>query len=179
MIITISGKAEAGKDFVAGLMKEELETRGKSVLIIHHADYLKYICKTYFGWDGKKDEKGRALLQYVGTDLVRKKYPNYWVDATMKTILILEHMYDYFLIPDSRFPNEIDVPKNAGFDVVSVVVKRPGYISALTEEQLAHPSETALDNYDFDYEIVAESGRENAYKAMLPVLLKITKGYSL
>ena len=178
MIITLSGKAESGKDFVARLMKEDLETMGESVLIIHQADYLKYICKTYFGWDGTKSVEGRRILQYVGTDLVRAMYPNYWVDATMRTILILEHMYKYFLIPDCRFPNEIDVPRNAGFDVASVVVKRPGHTSALTEEQLNHPSETALDNYEFDYEIVAESGRENAYKAMLPVLLQITRGFS-
>jgi len=178
MIITLSGKAEAGKDFVAGLMKEDLETMGESVLIIHHADYLKYICKTYFGWDGVKDEKGRALLQYVGTDLVRAKYPNYWVDATMRTILILEHIYKYFLIPDCRFPNEILLPKVAEFDVASVLVVRPGHTNNLTDEQRLHASETALDNFDFDYRIVAESGRENAYKGMLPVLLQITRGYS-
>jgi hypothetical protein len=177
MIITISGKAESGKDFCAKIMQEYLEEHGyrSRVLILHQADYLKYICKTYFGWDGTKGEKGRQVLQYVGTDLVRTKYPNYWIDATLRTILILEHMYDYFIIPDCRFSNEIIVPKVAEFDVCSVLVTRPGHINSLTPEQRLHLSETALDNFDFDYTIVGGEGRDGAYQPTIDVLLKIMK----
>ena len=177
MIVTISGKAEAGKDMCAGIMREALVASGRTALIIHQADYLKYICKTYFGWDGVKDNKGRTLLQEVGTNLVRAKYPNYWVDATMRTVLILEHMYEFFLIPDCRFPNEIDVPRNAGFDVASVLVVRTDHVNSLTEEQREHPSETALDNYDFDYRVSSITGRSNLWIPTVEVLSKITGYY--
>ena len=56
-IICISGKAGHGKDYTANLLKEELEARGYSVLITHNADLLKYICKTFLGWNGEKTKK--------------------------------------------------------------------------------------------------------------------------
>ena len=80
-ILLVSAKAQHGKDSVAEIAKEQLELKGKKVLICHYADLLKYICKTFFDWDGNKDDKGRTLLQYVGTDVIRNKNhaPNYWV----------------------------------------------------------------------------------------------------
>ena len=59
----ISGKMRHGKDTCAQFIKEELERMDKRVLIIHYADYLKFILKQYFGWDGEKNEEGRKLLQ--------------------------------------------------------------------------------------------------------------------
>lgn len=49
-VITISGKAQNGKDTTAGLLKAALEADGYKVLITHYADLLKYICKQFFGW---------------------------------------------------------------------------------------------------------------------------------
>ena len=63
-VIMISGKAESGKDFTASILKEELEKKGRKILIVHYADYLKFIAKEYFGWDGVKDEKGRNIFAY-------------------------------------------------------------------------------------------------------------------
>ena len=76
-VILISGKARHGKDTLAGMMKEELERKSKRVLIAHYADLLKFICKNFFGWNGEKDDNGRALLQRVGTDVIRKQNPDY------------------------------------------------------------------------------------------------------
>lgn len=169
MIITLSGKAESGKDFCAKIMKEYLEGGGFKPIIIHQADYLKYICKTYFGWDGEKDEKGRQLLQYVGTDLVRAKYPNYWVDATLNAILILKETYDFFLIPDTRFPNEITLMREH-YMLASVLVVRPNHVNKLTPKQRLHASETALDNFQFDYTIVGEEGYEGVLQPTVNVV---------
>ena len=46
-VITISGKAQNGKDTTAGLLKAALEADGYKVLITHYADLLKYICLLY------------------------------------------------------------------------------------------------------------------------------------
>jgi len=151
-IITISGKAECGKDTTAKIIKTQLENMGYSVLICHYADLLKYICTQFFDWDGKKDEEGRTLLQMVGTDTIRHKYENYWVDFIKQILGFFPEEWDFVLIPDTRFPNEINSMKD-DFKTVSVKVMRPNYQNHLTEEQRQHPSETALDDYSFDYVI--------------------------
>ena len=79
-VILFSGKATSGKDASAFILKELLEQDNKTVLITHYADLLKFICKNIMGWDGIKDEKGRRILQKVGTDTIRKQNPDYWVD---------------------------------------------------------------------------------------------------
>ena len=56
-VILISGKAQNGKDTVANILREVLHENGERVLVTHYADLLKYICRNYFEWDGKKDEK--------------------------------------------------------------------------------------------------------------------------
>ena len=61
--------------------------------------------------------------------------------------------WDYVIIPDTRFPNELEVLRENNIDTVLVRVERPGFISPLTAEQQNHPSETSLDNYKYDYVI--------------------------
>ena len=155
-IILLSGKARSGKDSAANMMKSKLEAKGKKVLIAHYGDLVKYTCKTFFGWNGEKDEQGRTLLQVIGTDRIRAKSPNFWVDYIMDILSIFENEWDYVLIPDTRFPNEIDLMKNTFDDVTSVCVVRTNFISPLTEEQRNHKSETALDDRIFDYYLVAD-----------------------
>lgn len=152
-VITISGKAQNGKDTTAGLLKAALEADGYKVLITHYADLLKYICKQFFGWDGQKDDAGRHILQYVGTDIIRQKRPDYWVGFVTSILELFPNEWDYVLIPDCRFPNEIDYLKEAGLDTVNLRVVRKNFKSPLTPEQQAHPSETALDDVEPDYYI--------------------------
>lgn len=160
-VITISGKAEAGKDSTAKMLKNIYEKQyGRKVLIVHYADYLKYICTQYFGWDGKKNLKGRALLQYVGTDLIRKKNPDFWATTVANLLDVVGSQYDYILIPDTRFPNEVELMKNK-FNTLSINIVRLDFENSLTPEQRLHPSETALDGYRFDYVVRSESGLDN------------------
>ena len=149
----ISGKAQHGKDTAASILREIFEENGKSVLITHYGDLVKYICKTFFGWDGKKDEYGRNLLQYVGTDVIRSKDPDYWVKFVNGIISFFSSEWDLVIIPDTRFPNEIEFLKSSGLNVIHIRVTRSDFISPLTEKQKNHPSETALDHYEADYYI--------------------------
>ena len=149
-VLCISGKAQHGKDTVALALKGLMEMQNKNVLVAHYGDLVKYVCEKFFGWDGKKDEKGRALLQYVGTDVVRAKYPDYWVRFIADMLEMFNGTWDYVLIPDCRFPNEIDVLRDQGLNVFHLRVVRPNFTSSLTEEQLKHISETALDNVEPD-----------------------------
>lgn len=166
----ISGKARHGKDQTAIMLKEQLELEGKKVLTVAYGDYLKYICVKYFGWNGQKDEEGRELLQYVGTDLVRIKLnkPNFWVNQVKDLINAIGELFDYVLITDCRFKNEVEVIKRAfKSKAVSLRVNRPNFISKLTKEQKQHASETELDNYNFDYYIENNGTLEDLkYKAI-------------
>lgn len=163
-VIAISGHAGNGKDTVAKMLKETLETDGYKVLITHYADLLKYICKSYFDWDGEKDEKGRSLLQFVGTDVIRNINENYWVDFVLDMIYFFSDCWDYVIIPDTRFPNEVEHLRERGENTIHLRVERTNFTSPLTKEQQAHPSETALDNVEPDY-LIKNSGGLDELKA--------------
>ena len=158
-VILISGSARFGKDSTAFMMKELLEKQKKRVLIIHYADNLKLFAKNYFGWSGQKDQKGRELLQWLGTDVIRKNYEDTWVDMVVALLKGIKTLYDYIIIPDVRFPNEIDRMRD-NFDCITVRVIRPNFDNGLTEEQRKHPSETALDNYPMEYELINDGDLE-------------------
>lgn len=162
-VVCISGKAQHGKDTTAGMMKTALESMGHIVLIAHYGDLVKYVCRTFFGWNGEKDAYGRSLLQKVGTDIVREQRPNYWVDFVKDMLSMFPNEWDFVLIPDSRFPNEIDGLKQAGFNVIHLRVHRENFESPLTTEQQNHPSETALDHVVPDFLIVNDGTLEDLY----------------
>lgn len=149
-VVCISGKAQHGKDTTASIIKECLKQRGERVMVVHYADLLKYICRTFFDWDGNKDERGRHILQYVGTDVIRKKAPDYWVDFVAGFLEIFDNEWDWVLIPDTRFPNEVDLMRTK-FGATHIRVVRPDFASPLTTEQQNHPSEVALDEEFPDY----------------------------
>ena len=149
-VICISAKAQHGKDTSALILKEIYEAEGKKVLITHYADLLKYICKTFFKWNGEKDDYGRTLLQQVGTNIVGAKQPDFWVDFIINILTLFEGTWDMVIIPDCRFVNEIEKMK-ANFDTTLIRVIRPDFDNGLTETQKQHPSETALDNFKFDH----------------------------
>lgn len=163
-VVCISGKAEHGKDTLAGMMKEVLEQKGERVLITHYGDLVKYVARTFFSWDGLKNEEGRTLLQYIGTDKVRQKNVNFWVEFIAEILDIFSDRWDVVLIPDCRFANEIDVLLNNGFSVTSVRINRENHVSALTPDQLSHASETSVDDIIADY-IVTNTTLEELYES--------------
>lgn len=172
-VILISGKAGHGKDTTANFLKHALEADGYSVLITHYGDLVKYVCKTFFGWNGEKDEAGRTLLQKIGTDTIRTNRPDYWVSFVSDIMEFFPGEWDYVLIPDYRFPNEVDYIKDAGFDAVHLRVVREGFVSPLTSEQQAHPSETALDGVRADYYITNSGSLKDLQNAVIEWLVEL------
>lgn len=161
-VCCISAKARHGKDTAAELIKEYLEYRGQRVLITHFADLLKFICTKFFGWDGNKDEKGRTLLQYIGTDVVGAKKPEYWAEFIVSILKMFENEWDYVLIPDCRYPIEVSTVKD-NFETIVLRIERTDFDNGLTEEQKKHPSEVDMDNYDFDV-VLLNNGDLESFK---------------
>jgi len=148
-VVLISGKAQHGKDTSAKYLEEILSKRGKKVLITHYGDVLKYICQKFFAWDGEKDEAGRTLLQTVGTETIRKMDQNYFVNFIQTILNFFPNTWDFVLIPDCRFPNEVETIPGVHLRIV-----RKNFESPLTAEQQKHMSEVALDNHPCDQLIV-------------------------
>ncbi len=162
-IILISGKAEHGKTTLANILKEKLEEKGNKVVITRYALYLKEIAKKYCDWNGNKDQVGRELLQKLGTEVIRQKLnkPLFHVGRICEDIEITQDYYDYVIIDDVRYENEVYYPITVfGKDkVYTIRVNRYDklnggmvpFINSLTDEQKKHISETSLDNFSFDY----------------------------
>jgi len=175
-IILISGKAESGKDTAAEMLKKTISALGLRGIRLAFGDYVKITATDIWGWTGAKDDEGRALLQWWGTDTVREQEPLFWVDTITRLVKVIpKDKIDYILIPDCRFPNEIECWDGIDVDIITVRVERPGHISKLTPEQLMHISEIALDNWKFDIVLSATDMTglyREVHKQMLPLLLK-------
>lgn len=170
--ILISGKAQHGKDTSARFFEEYLTSYGKKVVIAHYADLLKYICKMFFEWNGEKDEKGRTLLQQVGTDCIRKNDPDYWVRFIVDFVSMFPFQWDYVIIPDTRFPNEVDYVRRSGFNTKHVRILRPApFDNGLTSEQKKHPSEVALDNSKPEF-MISNDGDLDGLKEKIGIICK-------
>lgn len=162
-IIGISGKMQNGKDTFAEALKAEIHFKGEQAIVFHFADFLKYICSEYFGWDGKKDATGRKLLQTIGTSVFRKNNPTCWTDMAYAFIKGLGDVVDYVIIADVRFKQEANWIRDSFENSTIIRVNRPGYDSGATEEAKKHISEVDLDDYKFD-EVFLNEGTLEEYK---------------
>lgn len=174
-IFLICGKAGHGKTTFANFLEEELSLKGE-VLRIAFGDLLKYVCRQYYGWDGVKDEKGRSLLQHVGTEIVRTRDEDFWSDYVLRFAEVMRP--DFVIIDDWRFLEEIERIHFFKTDTTTIRVERyekwvgdhPDYINipyknpAMTQEQLAHRSETELADYPCEY-IITNVGIDSMREA--------------
>lgn len=202
MIIGLSGYAKSGKDTVAEMIKDIQKPDWKikkfsgklktiaSLLTGIPADKFEdqEFKQSYMGpeWNlPLTKDKGipitvREFLQMLGTDAIRDGLcDNAWVNALMADYLEedkVEKLGDYvsrvtpaskWIITDVRFPNEAQAIKDRGGVIVRI--DRPG-IAPVN----AHPSETALDNWDFDYKIANVSDLVSLRQTVEVVLNKIT-----
>ena len=174
-ILLISGKAEHGKTSAANILKNVLEENGKSALILNFASYLKYICEKYFNWNGKKDSYGRALLQSIGTDVVRASEPDFWVRSLWDLIRVFFKNTDYIIVDDVRFPNEILFFREMNIPHFSIRINRLDFTSSLTDSQKKHFSETALDCFGFDFSFNVKNNLKSLESTMIKFYKQVLK----
>jgi hypothetical protein len=103
--------------------------------------------------------KHPKLLQWWGTEYRRENFgENYWVDKMFASIPI---NLDIALISDVRFPNEADAIKQRGGYCVNVQrICKDGSRYYSTDRPADHPSETALDNYNWDFRLSNPDGHQ-------------------
>jgi hypothetical protein len=133
----------------------------------HFADPLKEMCVNLFNlnaenvygsdaqknkltdlqWESMPDNNNktgpmthREFLEYFGTQVVRKIYHNAWSEFALKRIL--KEQSEVAIIPDVRFPNEVDIIKKYG----GIVIRLTRDVYSSTSE-----SESSLDKSRFDW----------------------------
>lgn len=132
-LIGLSGWATSGKDAVGQVLQREHHfTR------VAFADPIKSLA-VRIGWDGKKDERGRVLLQRIGVAAREVFGDDVWVNLAMRQVDLLLSEGARVCVTDVRFRNEVDAIRERGGIVFRVV--RPGI-----EAPNGHVSEHALDS---------------------------------
>ena len=171
IIVTLSGKAHSGKDLVGQMIKKYLEELGMSGFTIAFADQLKNHCMRNFGYLDK--DKDRKILQDFGTR-VREIEPDFWALQVYHTIDAFRSMFDWFIITDARYKNELSLfPYNVAYPIVNIYVKRD-VESGLTEEEQAHESEQLATNpnldEDFHFIIDNNGAIEETYEQVMDIV---------
>lgn len=184
--LVVSGKKFAGKD----TLLEHLRAVIADYYVVRHkwADSLRRdiikmlaavgitVTMEELETPGLK-EKYTALLQWYGTDLRRAKDPDYWVSRGIIEMLSKNYvvrgqgdlpvMADPFWVnTDTRFPNEVLLPRRHGFLSVRLNVGREEqYLRALVlgqefnERLRLHSSELALDDFG-GFDLVVDANRD-------------------
>lgn len=103
----------------------------------------------------------RSLLQKIGTEAMRDCiHENIWVNALSSDLKEDKN----YVISDMRFPNELQAIKDRGG--ITIRITRPGTAVG------THPSETALDNSTFDYEILNDGSISDLIEKVKIILQK-------
>lgn len=153
-VIGLSGKAGSGKDYIAsriitpryGYVPFSLAWHIKTSLVGKGAATYEEVFIT-------KPPKVRHLLQHEGTESGRDIYGyDIWLDTAYSWMRLVYEQWGIqrFVIPDVRFPNEVEYIKNRGGRVFRILAPNRVLRSPLTDEARNHPSETALDGYPLD-----------------------------
>lgn len=158
-IIALSGKAGSGKDTVG----DYLTTR-YGFEKVSFAQYLKSIAKNQFGWDGKKDDRGRELLQKLGH--VVREYDNmFWIRPVIS--YIMGNPDKDIVVTDMRYYNELEALD--GIKATLVRLERDECYKM--GDMGRHESEVALDHCkQFHFTITNNGGFDELFKSVDTVI---------
>lgn len=164
LILGFGSKARVGKDSCGNAIIDYFNTKNlqaqfhygnKAKLTIakiyKFAAAIYKLCEEEYGMKSKD----APLLQRVGTEY-RDRDQNYWVDKVFDQIK--REKPDVAIITDVRYKNEAGRIKSEGGYVIGVTrLNRGGTRFVADDRPVDHPSEVDLDDWDFDYNLVAHS----------------------
>lgn len=140
MLVGLTGYAGSGKDALGRFL-----VSNHGFVRVAFADAVKVMALEQYGWNGRKDEFGRALLQEVGS-MMREEYEHYWVDIAFSEASKHKHV----VFTDLRYHNELVRLRQLGGLFVRIIRQGVGPIND-------HPSEVALDDYPADVTVMNNS----------------------
>lgn len=152
-VILISGSSfGVGKDTLGQMLAKECEKKNLRPRIMHFGDWVKDAAMRYYGWDGKKDDAGRYLLQHFATEQVRNYDWNYWAEVTYRLAAATKDDWDVLFVPDMRFPNEYECGTKIfnPQDMVTIKVVRELETNGANRN---HISEHSMDEFQYSYTV--------------------------
>lgn len=165
LVLGFGNKARAGKDTaveaIVGYFDKSLQLAHKHGLKNHipvaqsfkFAGALYEECQTLHGMK----EKDAPLLQRVGMQR-RAEDPFYWIERCFQKIR--DEKPDIALISDVRFLNEAKWIKDIGGYTINVSrLNEDGTKFVADDRPADHPSETELDDWNWDYRLTAKTGQ--------------------
>lgn len=201
MVIGIAGRLGSGKDTVGEVIQKLcLTNNGVEFEIKKFAGKLKTIASLVTGIPVEKFEDQefkqkhmglqwnmtyREFLQKLGTEAMRDGlHTNVWVNALFSDYKPQDAPYKHlgslledkhhgllnnpnWIITDMRFPNELEAVEER--EGITIRVTRPDLLSF---ETMLHPSETALDEAKFDYEIINDGTLEDLVEKVREILIQ-------
>lgn len=153
IVIMLSGRAGTGKSTSANYLNELAKQDGLESTVASFSTPLKNIAMS-MGWDGKKDERGRKLLQRLGSEVGREYDEDMWCKLLFGW-LEGGRVYDVIFIDDWRFVSEYKFVKNRfPYIPISVRIEAPDREILKGTEDYNHISEISLPEdhpnfYDF------------------------------
>lgn len=177
-IYIVSGKARHGKDTICEYIKKIYEADGKKVINLSYGSYIKMYARNISNWDGQDDDKPRALLQKLGTDIREKIDANFFINRICEDIKVYSCFFDVITISDARFIDEIKIPREKFQNVINIGVIRDNYLSELSKNEQKHLTETALDGYNsYDYLVHNDSDLVSLEAKIKKIVKKVEHEY--
>jgi hypothetical protein len=149
-VIGLGHKARQGKNTLAKMIISEAVKRGMYGREIAYADALRAFARVL----GMRQKNAR-LLQSLGTNVMREINQDIWIEILNEVIWEFKgENLPLVVVTDVRFPNEAQFLKdNHQATIIKVTrLNKDGTIFQAPDRDPFHPSETALDSWDFDYE---------------------------
>lgn len=169
-----AGKLKVIASILTGIPVKEFEDRDfKESYLGDEWDYcVPYESDAPWVAEGETTEvrmSVREFLQKLGTEGLRDGlHKNVWVNALMadyKAPKMDQRNPSKWIITDTRFPNEAQAIKDKRGIIIRV--ERPG-----VDPTNLHESETALDDYPFDYVIVNDGSIKDLEIKVREILIK-------
>jgi cytidylate kinase len=160
-IVGISGKIGSGKSTLSAALRAATGARGVE---INFADALKREVADLYNIAAERcynqNEKNKPISDSVKTTIGealqtvankrRENNPDYWLNK-VSALIDADTQHSLFIVADVRFANEADWVRKRGGILVRLNGD-PGAVRRNSKRDLAHTSETSLDNYDgFDF----------------------------
>ena len=171
-IIAIHGRLESGKSTTGKYLAENLHG-----VIRPFAKPIKDFA-TMLGWDGRKDKKGRRLLQLLGTEVGRECIrDSIWVDKWEEGLIDVGSNVTV-ICDDLRFQNEYAFLDSLDLDVTLLHIVRPSEYTLLEKlvawlsSPWAHQSEKGIKfNLDLQPRVIFNTGTVSQLQEKLNELL--------
>ncbi len=157
-IIGVIGLATHGKSTVAERIRGLLP-RSK-VVVIPFAKGVKDEAQR-LGWDGRKDTKGRIILQQLGTEVCRNIDPDYWTKRWLQNAFKDGVNSDLIICDDLRFDNELKCIKdNSGY--VIKIKRKVSLLSKIVRKiklifKSVHASEVCFNDKEDFVDLIIEN----------------------